>query len=81
MITNPEDIRRQYEPTRLSRYSHIKKRETYTAEDLCLVYEIWRNHPYSRERLWDDYCDIRDRMPRGTNNAIRKVRAAKPWVN
>lgn len=81
MITDPESIRQQYEHARLSRYSGIKRGIWYSNEDLQFTYDIWANHPYGREHLWDDYCDARDGVPRGTNARIRKDRKASPWVN
>lgn len=74
-------IREQYESARLSRYSRITKRVSYTNEQLKIVYDLWANHPYGREHLWDDYCDVRDGVPRGTNTMIRKERTLTPWIN
>ncbi len=79
MITDPESIQRQYEPTRLSRYSHVKKRTYYSLEDYSWAYLKWANEKFAREHYWDDYCDMRDGVPQGTNRAIRKERTSKPW--
>lgn len=81
MITDPESIRIQYESVRLSRYSHVKKRACYSPEDFSWAYQKWSNEKFAREHYWDDYCDMRDGVPLGTNAAIRKDRSASPWAH
>lgn len=81
MITDPESIKQQYEGARLNRYSGIKRNIWYSPEDFLFAYELWANHPYGREHLWDEYCDVRDGVPRGTNTHIRRDRIRTRWVN
>lgn len=64
--------KRFYEPNRLLRYTGIKLNVNYTAEEFSEAYLDWVNFPYGREKQWDAYCDVRDRVPRGTNARIRR---------
>lgn len=81
MITDPESIKRQYEPSRLNRYSNLKRDVWYSPENLQFAYDLWADHPYGREHLWDNYCDARDCVPSGTNARIRKDGRVGRWVN
>lgn len=72
MITSPERIKKEYEPTRLLRYASIRT-VFYPAKELENAYLVWATTtPSARHQEWDEYCDIRDAVPLGTNAKIRR---------
>lgn len=80
MITAEGNLKLDYEQTRLSRYSHIKRDVKHSPEAFSAAYWAWVSHPYSRERLWNAYCDMRDSVPLGTNDKISQDRKHREWV-
>lgn len=49
----------------------------YTYEELKNAYLRWVNGvPTLREKEWNEYCDIRDRLPLGTT----QKRSIKTWL-
>lgn len=73
MLTDSLRITLEYEQTRLYRYLGIKQRIDYTSDDFRDMYVLWvTSSTGNREKEWDNYCDIRDRVPRGTNWRIRR---------
>ncbi len=74
MLTDSLRLKLDYERTRLNRYGRDVKTATYTEEEYLEAYNDWVTHPYGREHLWDLYCDVRDRVPMGTNATIRRRR-------
>lgn len=70
MITNPENIKIDYERTRLSRYGNTPQNACYSNEDLLKAYLAWADEKMGREPEWNAYCDVRDGVPRGTNKKI-----------
>ena len=69
-----EDFCADYEEARLKRYEGFQSEEH---DELLFVagYIRWAKTPPSprdtREKTWDEYCDIRDSVPVGTNQTIR----------
>lgn len=77
MITETGRLRLEYESTRLGRYGDTRQDVAHPPVDLVNAYWEWSHTPsHKREPEWDTYCDIRDRVPRGTNAKIRKRRLA-----
>lgn len=78
MITESGRIRIEYEPTRLGRYGDTKRDVGYAPVDLLNAYWEWSHTPsHKREPEWDLYCDVRDRVPMGTNAKIRSQKLSK----
>ena len=75
VITETARLKIEYELTRLGRYKDTKQNVSYTDKDLAYAYYNWAMAGTHREYQWDLYCDIRDRVPEGTNSAIRRERA------
>ncbi len=77
MLTDSLRLKHEYEPTRLQRYGDIRQDTFYTPQEFANAYWEWCNTPsHKRDREWDFYTDIRDRVPMGTNADIRKHRNA-----
>lgn len=77
MIYDSARLKLDYEPTRLGRYAGVRREAFYSNIDLYAAYENWAT-PYtgSRQPEWDEYCDVRDLVPKGTNAKIRRERAS-----
>ena len=75
------NIRQEYEPLRLSRYSGINQNTRYTERDLLDAYNAWANLS-ARDRVnqWTVYCDVRDHVPIGTNATIEAKRKQRDAV-
>lgn len=72
MITSTEKLKKEYEPTRLLRYASIRT-VFYSPKELENAYIMWATtNPACRITEWDEYCDIRDAVPLGTNAKIRR---------
>lgn len=78
MITSSDYIKINYEDQRLSRYANIQQNVFYTHSEYLAAYEAWTTS-YSGARWpeWDDYCDVRDKVPRGTNAKFRQERGSR----
>ena len=80
MITSTFTLKIEYERTRLGRYGDTRQNVFYSQVELGAACESWATqYAGKREMEWDDYCDVRDRVPRGTNAAIRRHKAKDNW--
>jgi hypothetical protein len=61
-----------YELTRLGRYGNLRQNTSYTIQEMAVAYWAWAHASYNRQGFWDTYCDVRDSVPWGTNDKIRK---------
>jgi hypothetical protein len=62
----------EYEQIRLGRYGNVRQNVYYSPEEWRDAYLAWALYTHTREDRWDAYCDIRDAVPPGTNDKIRK---------
>lgn len=82
MITSTERLKIEYECSRMGRYKGYRIGIKYTSLELSVAFENWcEGKSHNREMEWDDYCDVRDGVSRGTNGKIRRERARQRWVN
>lgn len=66
------NVKKDYEPVRLSRYGHVKRDQEYTQAEFHRAFRSWAEASNGRRYPeWDAYCDVRDGVPRGTNRDIR----------
>jgi hypothetical protein len=69
---NGSDHMLSYEMTRISQYKNAKL-GYHSNEDFRTAYFLWSEAPaLTRQRLWEEYCDIRDGYALGTNTALRE---------
>lgn len=60
-----------YEELRKSRYTGIPAHQ-YTSEEIWNSYQAWVSAwDKKRDEEWDEYCDARDGVPKGTNRMFR----------
>lgn len=60
-----------YEADRMRRYASIDQRKEWSHEDIVFYYKQWNSDKrFSRQRTWDEYCDVRDGFPLGTNASL-----------
>jgi len=67
-----------YEQFRSARYNGISIVE-HSEEAFLKAYLAWKDTEGRREFEWDEYCDIRDNVPLGTNKEYRLKK--KPLTN
>ncbi len=66
-------IRRATE--RIGTRSKPKKLVEYSQDELREAFQLWAGLPsdfeMERVKAWENYCDVRDGLPKGTTRAIR----------
>jgi hypothetical protein len=72
----------EYEQTRLTRYQNVRTNVFYPPAEIMAAYEAWAtSYSGKRDMEWDDWSDVRDGVPRGTNAQIRRNQIKDPWAH
>lgn len=76
MLKDTEHLKVDYELVRCGRYDGTTRNVFYPQIEMLAAYEAWATaYSGKRELEWDEWCDVRDGVPRGTNAKIRAVRS------
>lgn len=78
---NGSNHMQSYELNRLTSFQNAE-RGYHSNEDFRTAHYQWAEAPPStRQKLWDEYCDIRDGYKLGTNTKIREQFKQQPGIS